>query len=35
VVVDPADPPILRMTGSPWTSTARQFFVKVSYLFGY
>jgi Domain of unknown function (DUF5916)/AMIN domain len=35
LVVDPADPPILRMTDSPWTSTARQFFVKMSYLFRY
>jgi Domain of unknown function (DUF5916)/AMIN domain len=35
VVVDPTTPPRLRMTGSPRTSTARQFFVKVSYLFRY
>lgn len=35
VVVYPTDPPILRMTDSPRTSTARQFFVKVSYLFRY
>lgn len=32
VVVDPTSPPTLRMTGSVQTSTARQFFVKVSYL---
>jgi hypothetical protein len=35
VVVDPTTPPTLRVTGSPQTSTARQFFIKVSYLFHY
>lgn len=35
VAVDPTTPPTLRLTGSPQTSTARQFFVKVSYLFRY
>jgi hypothetical protein len=34
VLVEPTTPPtLLRTTGSPRTSTARQFFVKVSYLF--
>jgi hypothetical protein len=35
VVVEPTTPPTLRVTGSPRTSTVRQFFVKVSYLFRY
>ena len=35
IVVDPTTPPTLRAIGSPRTSTARQFFVKVSYLFRY
>jgi hypothetical protein len=35
VVVDPTMPPTLRATRLPRTSTARQFFVKVSYLFRY
>ena len=35
VVVEPTTPPTLQMAGSPRTSTARQFFVKVSHLFRY
>ncbi len=35
VALDLTTPPMLRPTPSPTTSTARQFFVKVSYLFRY
>ena len=33
VALDPTTPPMLRPTGSPTTSTGRQFFIKISYLF--
>lgn len=33
LALDPGAPPTLRRTGSPTTSTGRQFFVKMSYLF--
>jgi hypothetical protein len=32
LALDPTAPPYLRRTQSPWTSTGRQFFVKLSYL---
>ncbi len=33
LAIDPTTPPTLRRTGSPNTSTGRQFFIKLSYLF--
>jgi hypothetical protein len=33
--IDPANPARLRLTGAPTTSTGRQVFVKLSYLFGF
>jgi hypothetical protein len=33
LALDPGPPPALQRTGSPTTSTGRQFFVKLSYLF--
>src|SRR5712692_7909066 len=33
LAIDPTTPPTLRRLGSPFSSTGRQFFVKLSYLF--
>jgi|DewCreStandDraft_2_1066082.scaffolds.fasta_scaffold00014_355 hypothetical protein len=35
LALEPGPPPVLRLTDSPTTSTGRQFFVKLSYLFRY